>query len=88
MYKTVGKLPAYKDSSGIESLQDDAHLRGILEQAPYSDPMPIIPEMAQAWEAQKALFYYSWDKQFSVPDAQKRVMEIYDTALLMQGKSR
>ncbi|MDR2184673.1 MAG: maltose ABC transporter substrate-binding protein [Treponema sp.] len=87
-FKMTGKLAAYKDVSGIEGLRDDPYLSGIMEQAPFADPMPIIPEMAQAWDAQKALFTFTWDNQLSVPEAQKKAMETYDTALMMAGKSR
>jgi arabinogalactan oligomer/maltooligosaccharide transport system substrate-binding protein len=87
-FKTTGKLAAYKDISGIEGLRDDALLRGILEQAPYADPMPIIPEVNQMWDALKALFTFTWDNQLSVSEAQEKAMETYDTALMMAGKSR
>jgi arabinogalactan oligomer/maltooligosaccharide transport system substrate-binding protein len=88
MFKTQGKLAAYKDISSIEGLRDDPYLRGILEQSPYADPMPSIPEMAYAWDALKNLFSLSWDNLTTVSEAQKRAMEIYDTALMMSGKSR
>jgi arabinogalactan oligomer/maltooligosaccharide transport system substrate-binding protein len=87
-FEVTGKLAAYKDISGIPGLRDDILLRGIMEQAPYADAMPIIPEMAQAWDAQKALFTFTWDRQLSVEEAQKKAMETYDTALMMAGKSR
>jgi arabinogalactan oligomer/maltooligosaccharide transport system substrate-binding protein len=87
-FKTTGKLAAYKDISGIEGLRDDVLLRGILEQAPYTDPMPIIPEVNQMWDALKALFTFTWDNQLSVSEAQKKAMDTYDTALMMAGKSR
>ncbi|MDR1058975.1 MAG: maltose ABC transporter substrate-binding protein [Treponema sp.] len=87
-FETTGKLAAYKDVGGIPGLRDDILLRGVMEQAPYTDPMPIIPEMAQAWDAQKALFTFTWDRQLPVPGAQAKAMETYDTALLMTGKSR
>jgi arabinogalactan oligomer/maltooligosaccharide transport system substrate-binding protein len=88
LYETQGKLAAYKDISGIEGLRDDVHLRGIQEQSPFADPMPTIPEMAQAWDAQKALFTFTWDNQLSVADAQKKAMDTYDTALMVAGKQR
>jgi arabinogalactan oligomer/maltooligosaccharide transport system substrate-binding protein len=87
-FMMTGKLAAYRDISGIEGLRDDVYLSGIMEQAPFADPMPIIPEMNQAWDAQKALFTFTWDNQLSVPEAQKKAMETYDTALMMAGKSR
>ena len=87
-FETTGKLAAYKDISVIPGLRDDPLLMGIMEQSPYADPMPIIPEMAQAWDAIKALFTFTWDNQLSVADAQKKAMETYDTALMMANKSR
>jgi arabinogalactan oligomer/maltooligosaccharide transport system substrate-binding protein len=87
-FRSTGKLAAYKDISGIEGLRDDPLLRGILEQSPYADPMPIIPEVYQMWDALKALFTFTWDNQLSVSEAQKKAMETYDTALMMAGKSR
>ncbi|MDR0554931.1 MAG: extracellular solute-binding protein, partial [Treponema sp.] len=87
-FEVTGKLAAYKDVSVIPGLRDDPLLRGIMEQAPYADPMPVIPEVNQMWDALKALFTFTWDNQLSAADAQKKAMETYDTALLMAGKSR
>jgi arabinogalactan oligomer/maltooligosaccharide transport system substrate-binding protein len=87
-FQVTGKLAAHKDISGIEGLRDDALLRGIMEQAPYADPMPTIPEGEQMWDAQKALFTFTWDKRLSVTEAQKKAMDTYDTSLMMAGKSR
>ena len=87
-FKITGKLAAYKDISGIEGLRDDVLLKGIMEQAPYADPMPVIPEVNQMWDAMKALFTFTWDGQLSAEDAQKKAMDTYDTALMMAGKSR
>jgi len=87
-FQITGKLAAYKDISMIEGLRDDVLLRGIMEQAPYADPMPVIPEVNQMWDAQKALFTFTWDGQLSVEDAQAKAMETYDTSLMMAGKSR
>jgi arabinogalactan oligomer/maltooligosaccharide transport system substrate-binding protein len=87
-FKVTGKLSAYRDISGIEGLRDDALLRGIMEQSPYADPIPVIPEVNQMWDSQKALFTFTWDGQLSTVDAQKKAMETYDTSLMMAGKSR
>ena len=87
-FQVTGKLAAYKDISGIEGLRDDVLLRGVMEQAPYADPMPVIPEVNQMWDAMKALFTFTWDGQLSVEGAQQKAMETYDTALMMAGKSR
>jgi arabinogalactan oligomer/maltooligosaccharide transport system substrate-binding protein len=88
LYKTQGKMAAYKNISVIEGLRDDPLLMGIMEQAPYADPMPIIPEVNQMWDAMKALFQFTWDNQLSPSEAQTKAMETYDTALMMAGKSR
>jgi arabinogalactan oligomer/maltooligosaccharide transport system substrate-binding protein len=88
LYRTTGKMAAWKDLSTIPGLRDDVYMKGIQEQAPYSDPMPIIPEMTQAWDAQKALFTFTWDDQLTVPEAQQKAMETYDTALAVAGKKR
>jgi len=88
MYKTTGKLAAYKDISGIEGLRDDLYLKGIQEQSLFADPMPTIPEMAHAWEIQKNLFVSVWNNTQTVEAAQKTAMDSYDTVLLMSGKRR
>ena len=87
-FDLTGKLAAYNDVSGIEGLRDDAYLRGIMEQAPFADPMPIIPEVNQMWDALKALFTFTWDRILSVEEAQAKAMETFDIALMMAGKSR
>ena len=87
-FKQTGKLAAYKDVSEVEGLRDDQYLSGIMEQAPYADPMPVIPEVNQMWDAQKALFTFTWDGLLSVDDAQQKAMDTYDTSLMMAGKSR
>jgi arabinogalactan oligomer/maltooligosaccharide transport system substrate-binding protein len=87
-FNVTGKLAAYKDISGIEGLRDDPLLLGIMEQAPYADPMPTIPEVNQMWDAMKALFTFTWDNQLTAAEAQKKAMDTYDTALMMAGKSR
>jgi arabinogalactan oligomer/maltooligosaccharide transport system substrate-binding protein len=87
-FEITGKMAAYKDISSIEGLRDDPYLKGVMEQSPYADPMPIIPETAQMWDAMKALFTFTWDGQLSTEDAQKKAIETYDTALMMAGKSR
>jgi len=87
-FKVTGKLAAYKDISGIAGLRDDVLLRGIMEQSPFADPMPVIPEVNQMWDALKALFTFTWDGQLSPEEAQKKAMNTYDTALMIAGKSR
>ncbi|MDR2521150.1 MAG: maltose ABC transporter substrate-binding protein [Spirochaetaceae bacterium] len=87
-FEVTGKLAAFKDVGGVPGLRDDAHLAGVMEQAPFTDPMPVIPEVYQMWDAMKALFTFTWDGQLSAEAAQQKAMDTYDTALLMAGKSR
>lgn len=87
MYKITGKMTALKDITNIEGLKDDVYLMGIQEQSPYADPMPVIPEMAQAWDAQKALFTFTWDDTLTTEQAQAKAMETYEIALQAAGKS-
>ncbi|GHU31740.1 maltose-binding periplasmic protein [Spirochaetia bacterium] len=87
-FQTTGKLAAYRDISGIPGLRDDVLLAGIMEQAPFADPMPIIPEVNQMWDALKALFTFTWDNQLLVTEAQQKAMDTYDTALQAAEKSR
>jgi arabinogalactan oligomer/maltooligosaccharide transport system substrate-binding protein len=88
LYEQTGKMAAWKDISTIPGLRDNVYMKGIQEQSPYSDPMPIIPEMSLAWDAQKALFTFTWDEQLTVPQAQQKAMETYDTSLAVAGKKR
>jgi len=87
-FDITGKLAAYNDISGIEGLRDDVYLRGVMEQAPFADPMPVIPEVNQMWDALKALFTFTWDRILTVKEAQDKAMETFDIALMMAGKSR
>ncbi|GMO24285.1 MAG: extracellular solute-binding protein [Termitinemataceae bacterium] len=88
MYKVTGKMAAYKDISKIEGLRDDPYMKGIQEQSLYADPMPLIPEMQLAWDAQKELFLFTWDEMLTIPEAQKKAMETFDNKLKVAGKSR
>jgi arabinogalactan oligomer/maltooligosaccharide transport system substrate-binding protein len=87
-FEVTGKLATYKDISGIAGLRDDPYLSGIMEQAPYADPMPIIPEVNQMWDALKALYTFTWDDELTVVQAQAKAMQTYDTALELAGKKR
>ncbi|ABX42669.1 sugar ABC transporter substrate-binding protein [Lachnoclostridium phytofermentans] len=87
MYKVTGKMTALKDISNIAGLKEDVYLKGIQEQSPYADPMPIIPEMSQAWDAIKNLFTFTWDNTLTSKEAQDKAMDTYKTALQAAGKT-
>lgn len=78
LHEIEGKLPARKDLSQIPSLQNDPYQKGILEQAPYSYPMPSIPEMSFAWEPQRLLFYYTWNGELTPQQAVEKALQDYE----------
>ena len=87
-YRYTGRLATHRDISMIEGLRDDELLRGIMEQAVYSDPMPTIPEVNHMWDSLAALFTYTWNNQTTIERAQELAMERYDLLLRMAGRSR
>jgi arabinogalactan oligomer/maltooligosaccharide transport system substrate-binding protein len=87
-FQATGKLATYEDISGIAGLRDDPYLAGIMEQAPYADPMPVIPEVQNMWNPMADLFTFTWDGDLTTAGAQKKAMDDYDTELMMAGKSR
>jgi arabinogalactan oligomer/maltooligosaccharide transport system substrate-binding protein len=88
LYNVKGQLPAYKDVSQIPGLNHDPYLMGIMEQAPFADPMPVIPEVQNMWDPLAELFTFTWDRQLTPAQAQVKAMETYDISLQMAGKSR
>jgi len=87
LYEVTGMLPALKDSSGVPGLSENEWLMGILEQSPFADPMPVIPEVHAMWEPLADLFTFTWDGHMSPEDAQAKAMETYEILLNAQGKS-
>jgi arabinogalactan oligomer/maltooligosaccharide transport system substrate-binding protein len=87
-FEQTGKLTTLKDVSLVGGISDDPYLMGIAEQSPYADPMPIIPEVNQMWDALKNLYTFTWDNTLTTAQAQAKAMETYDTALQLAGKTR
>jgi arabinogalactan oligomer/maltooligosaccharide transport system substrate-binding protein len=87
-FEQTGKLTTLKDTSLVGGINEDPYLMGIAEQSPYADPMPIIPEVTQMWDALRNLFTFTWDNTLSTTDAQIKAMDTYDTALQLAGKKR
>jgi len=87
LFDVLGTLPALKDSSNIAGLSDNPWLMGILEQAPFADPMPVIPEVHAMWEPLAQLFEFTWDEHMSPEEAQDRAMETYEILLNAMGLS-
>jgi arabinogalactan oligomer/maltooligosaccharide transport system substrate-binding protein len=73
------------DISGVPGLANDPHLMGIQEQAPYSDPMPTIPEVNMMWGPLATLFIHSWNGTLSIPETQALAMEEYRNLLAIAG---
>ncbi|MDR3147419.1 MAG: maltose ABC transporter substrate-binding protein [Treponema sp.] len=87
-YEQTGKLTTLKDTGLVGGINADPYLMGLAEQSPYADPMPIIPEVNQMWDALKNLFTFTWDGSLTTAGAQAKAMETYDTALQLAGKKR
>ncbi len=87
MYKTTGKMPALNDVAAVPGVSDNEYLMGMFEQAPFTHPMPVIPEMGQAWDPMKVLFTMTWDDTLTVEESQEKAMSDYETLLQAAGKS-
>jgi arabinogalactan oligomer/maltooligosaccharide transport system substrate-binding protein len=87
-FEKTGKLTTLKDASLVGGISEDPYLMGVAEQSPYADPMPIIPEVNQMWDALKNLFTFTWDNTLTTAQAQAKAMDTYDTALQLAGKKR
>ncbi len=83
MYDVQGKIPALKDASVIEGVLEDPYIAGILAQAEYSQPMPILPEMSKYWGAAETLYRSVWEGLSTPADAAAKALDDYNTALQM-----
>lgn len=84
-YKTLGKLPALKDGSSIEGLNEDAKVQAFMEQAEYSIAMPSIPEVSYFWTAAEGMYRGVWDKTITPEEAAKKAQTDFD-ALRASGQ--
>ena len=85
MFESIGTLTALNDVSGVPGLVDDPHLMGFQEQAPFSNPMPTIPEIDFMWEPIAALFTHTWNGALTIPEAQEHAMQMYIDLLAAAG---
>ncbi|MDR2599573.1 MAG: maltose ABC transporter substrate-binding protein, partial [Oscillospiraceae bacterium] len=86
-YEAENRLPTFLDHSLIPGLSDDQYLAGILEQTPYTVPMPIIPEVNMGgWDGLLDLFVFAWDGQLTVAESQIKAMDTYRTLLQAAGR--
>lgn len=84
-YKNLGKLPALKDGSSIEGLNEDAKVQAFMEQAQFSKAMPSIPEVSYFWTAAEGMYRGVWDKTITPEEAGKKAQEDFD-ALRASGQ--
>jgi len=88
IYYTLGNtITALKDISGVPGLANDEYALGILQQTPYTVPMPIIPEMSAFLTIMGETTMFTWDGQLTIPEAQARAMDSYETLINVSGKS-
>ena len=83
MYDVQGKIPALKDASVIEGVVEDPYIAGILAQAEFAQPMPILPEMSKYWGAAETVYRSVWEGLATPEDAAAKGLEDYNTALQM-----
>ena len=81
MYDVKGTIPALKDATVIDGVSEDPYIMGILEQAPYSQPMPSLPEMSSYWTAAESLYRPVWEGQMTPEEAAEKALADYNTAL-------
>ena len=83
MYDVKGSIPALKDASVIEGVVEDPYISGILAQAEFAQPMPILPEMAKYWGAAETLYRSVWEGLATPEAAAAKALDDYNTALQM-----
>ena len=88
IYYSVGNfITALADISRIPGLADDVYVQGILEQTPYTVPMPIIPEMSPFFTVMDETLMFAWDGQLTIPEAQARAMDSFEVLINVTGRS-
>jgi len=80
LYDVRGDIPTLIDGSVITGLADNPLHMGILAQANYSHPMPIIPEMAHFWSVSGGMYSAVWDGVLSPVEAAEHAQLGYDSA--------
>ncbi|MCL2050804.1 MAG: maltose ABC transporter substrate-binding protein [Lachnospiraceae bacterium] len=85
--EVLGSVVSLKDISGVPGLADDEISKGFAEQARYTVPMPMIPEMQLTWAVIMPMLSFVWDGDLSVDEAQKKAMEDFEIVLNASGQS-
>jgi len=86
-YNVEGMLPAILDQSQVPGLSGDTYLAGIMQQNPFTIPMPLIPELQMGgWDGLRDSFVFAWDGQLTAEESQVKAMDTYKLALQAAGK--
>lgn len=83
LYRVRGTIPALKDPLVIEGLADDEYVKGILEQAAFSEAMPSIPELGSYWFPAERLFRSVWVGMQTPEEAVIQATEDFREVLLL-----
>lgn len=87
LYETTGTATTLKDISTVPGLAEDEYLRGFAEQAAFTDPQPVIPEMGLSWQPTMTMMELLWDGVLTIEQAQAKCMEEYELLLNANGQS-
>lgn len=83
-YEVRGTIPALEDISGIPGVSEDVYSLGVLKQAEYSQPMPLIIEMDAFWAAAAPMYEAVWEGLSTPEEAAIKAQADFDAALQMQ----
>ena len=80
IYDVRGWIPALVDGSSIDGLLENPYHAGILAQANYSHPMPIIREMSFFWDVAGSMYSAVWDGLLTPEEAASHAYEGFSSA--------
>lgn len=77
IHSSTGMIPALNPDllSGIEGLEGDEHVAGIVEQSQQAELLPQVP--AYFWETGNTLTVDTWDDLLPIEDAQRKAVDGY-----------
>ena len=86
-YTLMNSITSLVDTSGVPGLSDDEYVQGILQQTPYSVPMPMIPEISAFWPVMMDMLSFTWDGLLTIEQAQAKAMDDYELLMRAMGQS-
>jgi arabinogalactan oligomer/maltooligosaccharide transport system substrate-binding protein len=84
-YQYMRNMTSRRDIDAIPGLRDDPFLLGMLEQTPYTVPMPTIPQVNMVWTPISEMFNFTWSGELTIEEAQERAMDTYRLLLTVAG---